>query len=250
MSEVLSIETAGYCYIKGVFRYSAGVAALPGYEIQRCRFQKPIPVKAGFAAIDAHLKNLGRPINAFCACELRSPEPFTMETFDIFNRDYLGILERWGIMHEGNTPIARSNVCPEVHKPGVPSFYAFSYTVPAPNAAKSCVISGGAEAPEDKDNINDYIVRPGDQSPAGMREKARYVLAEMERRMAALDFNWGDLTGTHLYTVYDISSFLKEEIAERGAIPAGLTWHYARPPVDIVDYEMDVRCVWNEHVIA
>ena len=67
MSEVLSIESAGYRYIKGVFRYSAGVAALPGYEIQRCRFQKPIPVKAGFAAIEAHLKNLGRPINALVA---------------------------------------------------------------------------------------------------------------------------------------------------------------------------------------
>jgi hypothetical protein len=37
-----------------------------------------------------------------------------------------------------------------------------------------------------------------------MREKARFVLAAMEQRMAALGFGWADVTATQVYTVFDI----------------------------------------------
>jgi hypothetical protein len=37
-------------------------------------------------------------------------------------------------------------------------------------------------------NYRDHIVRLGDTSPAGLREKAHFVLDEMERRMGALGF--------------------------------------------------------------
>ena len=81
-----------------------------------------------------------------------------------------------------------------------------------------------------------------------MREKARFVLGEMERRMAALGFGWADVTATQVYTVYDIHPFLADEIVRRGAARAGLTWHYARPPVQGLDYEMDVRGLARELV--
>jgi hypothetical protein len=250
MSDVFSLETAGYSYVKGVFQYSAGVAALPGFEIERMRFKTPLPVKEGFAAIKARLESLARPLNAFCACELRSPEPFTEDTFEAFNRVYVTTLEDWGIMHDGNNPIARSNVCPEVNKPAEPSFYAFCYTVPATHKNKSFVISGSAETPEGKGNYRDHVIRPGDQSPEGLREKAQWVLGEMERRMAALGFGWADVSHSHLYTVFDIHPVLSEELAQRGAMPGGLTWHFARPPIDLIDYEMDVRGLWREGIIA
>ena len=83
----------------------------------------------------------------------------------------------------------------------------------------------------------------GDQSPDGMREKARFVLGAMERRMAALGFGWADVTATQVYTIFDIHPFLADEIVRRGAMPAGLTWHFARPPVQGLDFEMDVRGV-------
>jgi hypothetical protein len=35
----------------------------------------------------------------------------------------------------------------------------------------------------------------------------------------------------------------------RGATPAGLTWHFARPPVLELDYEMDVRAAAREIVL-
>ena len=37
MAEVLAFEAGGYRYIKAVFQYSGGVAAEPGYEIERAR---------------------------------------------------------------------------------------------------------------------------------------------------------------------------------------------------------------------
>ncbi len=250
MSDIISLEQAGYKYLRGVFQYSAGVASLPDFEIERVRFKKPLPLRDGFAAIKEHLENLGRPLIAFCACELRSPEPFTEATFEAFNRDYVSTLDDWNILQDGDNPIARSNVCPEINKPEIPSFYAFSYTVPASQLVKSCIIAGSAEMPEGKNNYRDHVIRLGDQSAEAMQEKARWVLSEIERRMSALGISWSDITATQLYTVFDVHPFLGEEIVERGAMPAGLTWHFARPPVDFADFEMDTRSVQTERIFG
>jgi hypothetical protein len=68
----------------------------------------------------------------------------------------------------------------------------------------------------------------------------------MERRMQALGFGWVQATATQLYTVHDVHPILADEIVRRGAVPAGLTWHFARPPVVGLDFEMDVRGVTRE----
>src|SRR5262249_21061170 len=159
----------------------------------------PLPLAEGFAAIEAHLSALGRPLASFCACELRSPEPFTEAGFEAFNRHYVGTLERWGIMRGETNPVARTNVCPEIDKPASPSVYAFSYTVPAAAGRRGTFVAAGSgESQEGKGNYRDYTVRLGDTSTEGLREKARWVLGEMERRMAALGFDWSAATGTHL----------------------------------------------------
>ena len=250
MSEVIAFPRGGFRYIKGVFQYSAGVAAEPGFEIERARFARPVPLADGFARIEAHLARLGRPTTAFCACELRSPEPFSEAGFTAFNREYVPALERWGLYRDEINPVARSNVCPELGAPPAPSFYAFSYTVPAPREARGTfVVAGSGEAPEGPGNYRDRAIRLLDRSPEGLREKARWVLGEMERRLAALGFDWAAAGGTHVYTVYDLHPFLAGEIVRRGAAPAGLTWHFARPPVKDLDYEMDVRAVAREIVL-
>src|SRR5690606_19222814 len=90
-----SIFAAGnYRYVEGVFQYSAGVAAEDGYEIVRVRFRDPVPLLAGFERAKAHLAAAGRPPAAFCACELRSPAPFTEAGFRSFNEHYVGTLQR------------------------------------------------------------------------------------------------------------------------------------------------------------
>ncbi len=250
MAEVLSFPDGSYRFVKGVFPYSAAVAPLPGFELERVRFQRPLPLVRAFGAIEAHLVTAGRPVTAFCACELRSPAPFTEQGFADFNKEYVGQLTEWNIFRAGVNPVARSNVCPEVERPATPSVYAFTYTVPArSNAAASFVIAGSGECPEGKPNYRDYIVRRGDVSADGLREKAVWVLGEMERRMAALGFTWAETTATQLYTVHDVHPFLASELVRRGATTGGLTWHYTRPPVVDLDYEMDCRSVAREWVL-
>jgi hypothetical protein len=249
MASVLTFKPGGYRFIKGPFQYSAGACALEGFGIERVRFREPQPLKDGFASVERHLKGIGRPTQAICGFELRSPEPFTDAGFEAFNRIYVQTLERWGLLAMGDNPVARSNVCPERRKPTGPSVYAFSYTVESTDSHPSFVIAGSGEAQEGTGSYRERTVRFGDMSPDGMREKARYVLGEMERRMGAFDVAWPDVTGVNLYTVFDIHSFVADEIAERGAMQHALSWFFARPPVQGLDYEMDVRAVGREFVI-
>ena len=243
---VLPFERGGYRFVEGVFQYSAGVAAEPGHRIVRVQFRRPVPLEEGFRRIEKIIGATSRPLMAFCACELRSPAPFTESGFAAFNKIYVGTLERWSIYDGKTNPVARSNVCPAIEPPAEPSFHAFSYTETAANAEPSFVIAGSGEAPEGRGNYRDHIVRRGDTSPEGLREKARFVLGEMERRMAALGFGWKDTTAAQLYTVHDVHPFLADEIVRRGAARSGLTWHYNRPPVVELEYEMDCRGVSSE----
>jgi len=247
MTNATVFPDGGYRYVPGVFQYSAGVAAEPGFAIERARFARVVPLDEGFARIEAHLKAIGRPVTAFCACELRSPAPFTEQGFVDFNRVYVGTLERWNVMRNGINPVARSNVCPEIDPPAAPGFYAFSYTVPA--AGGGLVVAGSGEAPEGHKDYRSVTVRSGETSPDAILEKARWVLGEQERRLAVLGATWRDVTATHVYTVHDIHPFLGSELVRRGAAAGGVTWQYCRPPVAGLEYEMDCRCVTREIVI-
>jgi hypothetical protein len=247
MTNATVFPDGGYRYVPGVFQYSAGVAAEPGFAIERARFARCVPLDEGFARIEAHLKSLGRPLTAFCACELRSPAPFSEQGFVDFNRIYVGTLERWNVMRGGVNPVARSNVCPEIDPPATPGFYAFSYTVPA--AGGGLVIAGSGEAAEGHKDYRSVTVRAGETSPDAILEKARWVLGEQERRLAVLGATWRDVTATHVYTVHDIHPFLGSELVRRGAAAGGITWQYCRPPVAGLEYEMDCRGVGREIVI-
>lgn len=240
-----------YRFIPSVFQYSGGAAAEPGYVIERVSFRHPMPLAEGFARIEQIIKAAGRPLTSFCACELRSPAPFTESGFRAFNEVYVGTLARWGVYDPASrvNPVARSNVCPEIDAPGEPSFHAFCYTVPSNGAGASCVVSGSGEAPEGKGQYGDFIVARGDTSASGMRAKARAVLGEMERRLGLLGFSWADTSTVQVYTVHDMHPFMGDEIVRRGAARNGLTWHFARPPVVELEYEMDCRAAAIERVV-
>jgi hypothetical protein len=245
----VDFSAGGYRFIPSVFQYSAGAAALPGHEIHRVRFRIPVPLAQGFERIERFITEAGRPLTAFCACELRSPAPFTEQGFRAFNEVYVVTLQKWGLFDGKVNPVARSNVCPEIDPPTEPSFHAFSFTVPTANAAPSVVIAGSAEAREGGASYRERTVRYGETSPEALREKACHVLGEMERRLVALGFGWDDTTASQVYTVHDLYPFLADEVVRRGAARAGLTWHYARPPVRELEYEMDCRAVARESVI-
>jgi len=242
-------SAGNYRFIPAVFQYSSGAAANPGFEIERVRFDRLLPLAEGFARIANYIQAAGRPLTSFCACELRSPAPFTEQGFRAFNEVYVVTLRKWGLFDGKVNPVARSNVCPEIAPPPEPSFHAFSFTVKSSGAASSFVISGSGEAREGGASYRERTVRLGEQSPDAMREKARYVLGEMERRLGLLGFGWADTTATQVYTVYDLFPFLADEIVRRGAAHAGLTWHFNRPPVRELDFEMDCRGVAIERVV-
>jgi hypothetical protein len=249
MADVIDFAPGGYRFIKGVSQYSAGVAALPGHRLERVRFIRPVPLAEGFRRIAAIISAAGRPLSSFAACELRSPAPFTEQGFVAFNAIYITTLKEWGLFEGGLNPVARSNVCPAVLPPAEPSFHAFSFTTVAADAAPSFVVAGSGEAPEGHATYRDHIVSRGDVSPEGLRNKARFVLGEMERRAGALGFGWQDTTAVQLYTVHDIHPFVAEEIAQRGAMAGGLTWYFNRPPVEELEYEMDCRGLAIERAV-
>jgi hypothetical protein len=53
-----------------------------------------------------------------------------------------------------------------------------------------------------------------------------------------------------VYTVHDIHAVLAQQILPRAGNGGGLTWHYCRPPIEQLEYEMDVRGVTVERVIT
>ena len=240
--DAIQFPAGGYRYLPGVFQYSGGVAAAPGFAIERACFAASLPLAEGFAAAESWLAARKRPLTAFCACELRSPASFTEQGFTDFNRHYVRTLERWGLYRNDVNPVARTNVCPVLAPPAVPSLHAFSYTMPADRAVPGTfVIAGSGEARDRGPTYRESIVRLRDVSVDGLRDKMRFVVDEMERRLGALGFSWAHATSAQAYTVHDIGPLIRDEIVRRGAAVNGLAWHYCRPPVVDLEYEMDVR---------
>lgn len=246
---VSEFAAGNYRFIPAVFQYSSGAQASPGYEIERVRFDRVVPLAEGFARIAAYIKGAGRPLTAFCACELRSPAAFTEDGFRAFNQHYVKTLAEWGLFDGTTNPVARSNVCPEIDPPSEPSFHAFSFTRPAVHTSPSFVIAGGAEARGGAGSYPERIVRYRDLSPDAWREKVRFTASEMERRLAEFGLTWTETTAVQAYTVHDIHPVIVDELVRCGATRSGLTWHFCRPPVVDLEYEMDCRRVLREVVV-
>lgn len=238
-----------YRFIPAMFQYSSGAATDRGYEIERVRFDRLLPLAEGFARAASYIQAAGRPLTAFCACELRSPAAFTEEGFRTFNHHYVKTLAEWGIFDGTSNPVARSNVCPEIDPPAEPSFYAFSFTRPTGASTPTFVIAGSAEARGGPGTYPERIVRYRDLSVEGLREKVRFTVGEMEERLGAFGLGWKETTSVQVYSVHDFHHAAADELARRGAMRSGLTWHFARPPVVDLEYEMDCRRVLREIVI-
>ena len=245
MSALISFPDGGFSFLEGVFPYSQGVIALPGFAIERVRLARPVPVARGFDLISNHLKNIQRPLTALCACELRSPKPFSFAGFGDFNKGYVAVLEQWGLYRDGRNPVGRSNVAPEIDPPSEPCFYAFSYTVPSKETG-SFIVAGSGEWPEGGRFPEDIVAR-GDSSEAGMRAKAEFVLGKMESRLKGLGAGWDRATVTQVYTVGKIDKLMAG--IQKHIRSSSLTWHYCRPPIEGLDYEMDLRGVSVERVL-
>lgn len=219
--------------------------AQPGYEIVRAALHRPVPYQAGFAHIEGHLRQLGRPRHALCAVELRLPAPRSFDGFAAFNAGYQQLLADWDLHRDGINPVARTNVAPAVLPPSEPSLYAFSYTVPAPDPSPrpTFIVAGAGELTDQAQLHPGAVVRPGETSLAAMTEKAQTVLAEMQARVQGLGVSWADATAVDVYTEQFLHPYLRSHILDAIAEAAvhGIHWFLSRPPIANLEFEMDLR---------
>lgn len=239
-----------YSFVRGIAPYSGGAVAADGYEIIHVRFQQPVPLMQGFDRVKAHLESISRPLAALCSMELRSPRPFTFQGFNDFNAGYVKVLQSWGLFLEQMNPVARTNIAPEIGAPAEPSLYGFGYTVPAAGARKTFIVAGAGELPEGSLDPHD-VVRRGDVSAAGLRVKAEYVMGLMTGRLHGLGVDWNQVTVAEVYTVHPVWHLIGEQLVkpmQQSGIH-GITWHYSRPPIETIEFEMDVRGCAKELVL-
>lgn len=240
-----------YSFLPGSAPYSSGVIAEPGCEIIHMTLSRPVPYREGFERIEAHLHGAGRQRAALCGVELRSPAPFTREGFLRFNEGYQELLRAWDLLVAGQNPIARTNVAPAWCPPQEPSLFGFSFTVPAAAGGPSFVVAGGGEL-RGGPLLEAEVVRPGETAPDAMREKATYVMKAMTRRLEGLGVSWEQVTAVEVYTVQPLEPFVGPVVLDviGPAARHGLRWYHARPPIEELEYEMDVRGVRVEEILT
>jgi len=59
------------------------------------------------------------------------------------------------------------------------------------------------------------------------------------------------VTAVEVYTVHSISGLMRDLLLPRigGAGIHGIRWHFARPPIEEIEFEMDVRGCGRELVL-
>ena len=237
-----------YRFLPGIAPYSCGVVSSPGYEIVHVTLQKPVPYRDGFELISKTLEKHNRPKAALCGIELRSPKPFTFAGFAAFNAEYAVILKDWGIFVDGVNPVARTNVAPVLFPPAEPALYGFSFTRPAPDqSGPTFIVAGAGELPEGVLN-REGIISLGDTSESGLKTKARFVMDLMEARLTGLEVNWSMVNAIDVYTAHSFTPLINEIVLGRVG-PASIhsaRWHYTRPPIEEIEYEMDLHGIRTE----
>lgn len=249
---LLENPKGNFSFVRGGGPFSSGAVANPGFEIVHATPKPMARLADGFALIERHLREAGRPLNAVCCIELRIAGPLTPAGFDEFNRGYIDRLKTWGVLINGENPIARTNVAPEVVPVAEPSLYGFYYTVPAAGAARPGFVLAGAAEVASREGGKMEIVARGDASLDGLRRKAACVLEVQGARLAEMKLSWGDAGAVNLYTVHDVHPlFAGALLPTLGAAgQRGIRWHYARPPVIGLDLEIDAYTARQELLLA
>jgi hypothetical protein len=233
--------TGNYSFLPGDGSRPFCQAAIadPGFEIIRVQLQHPLEWRRGFDLVERHLDEAGRPKSALCSVELRCREPYTPDAFDAFNAQYAGLLGDWGLFVDGLGSTTRTNVAPDFAAPSEQVLFAFAYTVPAAGGTPTFVISG---APEREP------VRPGETSPAALREKTADIVRVLTARFDAIGQSWHAATQVAVYTTHDALAAVRAELVPLLGPTAldALRWFFSRPPILGLEMEIDARRLRRE----
>ena len=248
MTTATPFPAGGYRFVPGR-QFSGGVAAEPGFALRRLRFRTPLPLAQGLAAAHTIMAAAGRPAEALCACELRSPRPLPIADFIAFNETYLAALRQEGFSAVPPYPIGRSNLAPILAPPSEVVLFAVTFTVPASGPGGVDFFISGKPENRAAASFEEGIVGGADVSPAGLRVKARYVMAELDARMAELGVDGGRITGAQAYTIHPLEPVLDIVSGRMPLAWGGLTLVPAHPPVTGLAFEVDLRAI-SEEVVA
>jgi hypothetical protein len=239
-----------YTFVQGIGPFSAAVTAHPGFEIVHARFLPLSALNDGYIRVERHLQQSGRPREALCGMELRIPKVLSREAFDEFNRPYIERLKAWGLDVAGANPVTRTNVAFETNPVSEPMLAGFYYTMPSTGSGETFVLSGAPEIASRNGGVQ--IVARGDTSADGLRQKLECILQVLSAHMSEMRLSWEVATAVNVYTVFDVHPFLAAILLPLlgRASHAGITWHYARPPVSGLDLEVDARAVRSELILA
>lgn len=237
----------GYRFLPGIDPYSSGVIAEPGFEIVHVTLADRMPWADGLQAARRFVERHGLDRKNICAVELRCSTPHSMGGFCDFNTDYRALLEDWGMLVDGINPVARTNVSPVVDPPETTVLHAFSYVRPGDPGRPTFVVAGGGELPH-RELDRRHIVRLGETSADAMREKAECVVRIMNHRLRNLGVEERLVSMIDVYTAFPVHQILNDVILS--ALPTsaavGIHWHYSRPPIEEIEFEMDMRGVVHE----
>jgi hypothetical protein len=242
----------GFRFVKGIGPFSSGAVANPGFEIVHASAVPLIPLDDGYQVIERHLREAGRPMNAVCGMELRIPKPLSQAGFNEFNQGYLKHLAGWDVQVDASNPIARTNVAIEITPVSQPMLFGFYYTVPAIKSGVRNFVLAGAGELKSMSGGNPEVVAGTDVSTAGLTQKISFVMESLGRHLTEMGMRWDAATGVNLYTVHDAYPVMVSTILPAIGIAGhrGVTWHYTRPPITVMELEIDAHAVAREIFIA
>lgn len=246
---LLDNPAGNYRFVRGTDPFASAVRAHPGYAIVRAAFHPFVSLDTGYAHVERHLGEQNRAITALCGMQLRIPRPLSREGFGEFNRPYIERLRGWGLEVDGANPVTRTNVAYELQPVASPMLASFFYTIPSSVAASTWVMAGVPEFESREGSVK--IVAPGDITSEGLRQKTQCVVDVLGDRIRELEASWTDATTVNLYTVHDLHALMPSVLSPAlgAAVQAGITWHYARPPVTGLELEIDAWSVAREEII-
>ena len=230
-------ERGGYHFLPAIRAFSSGVVADDEHELVRVRTHRPV------SALPELLQEVlrGRAPATLCAMELRTGQPFSWSGFAAFNDRYAEMLDELGVTVDGVNPVARTNVVPVLDPPAEPTIHALTVTVPRSGRRPTFVVAGAADV---AGNSAAGVVRPGESGPEALREKAEFVLARMVERLGALGVEPDELATPHVYTVHPLDPELCAAVGSAvGDREGSFRLHPSRPPIEGLEFEMDVRSV-------
>jgi len=209
---------------KGNFRFrkgsgkfsSGGTVAMKGYEIVHVAFATTPPLAKGLEMMDAHLKKEHRPPHALCGLELRSPSQFTFAEFGEQSSAYVEHLSKRNLLVDGNNPVARVNVAPELD-PLPNSRCSLLVTRPPQQSARPSFLAASGEL---SGEYPKGITARGDITTNGLRQKTHQgtIQCGSHAGRAGSGLEWG-VTDFVVFTVHNIHPLMRELPASPESAP-------------------------------